>query len=142
MRSLITSLALIIAAAASPQAAAQTAILPGQWIIEAEHARTGCRMSGNAIVTPEEGGETYRAALSLHQACPDGRAWDATQSCRISHSSPYVVVECTLISATPANYRADNFLLEQSSETILEGTLQSNLLWAARWTRPASALVS
>ena len=123
-------------------AAAQTASLTGHWNVEAEHAYSGCRISGSAIVTASEHGNDYRADIVLHQACPDGRQWDATQSCLLTSTDAFIVVECTLISATPANYRPDNFALEQRSATTLEGTLQSNLRWSTRWTRPAGALVS
>ena len=132
------SLALIALTTAAPSAAAQGSTLAGRWTVEA--AYSGCSINGHALVTPGEISDTYRAALTLRQTCASGRQWDATQSCLLTTSDAHILVACTLIAATPSNYRADNFVLEQRSATLLEGTLQSHYRWTTRWVRSRDLL--
>lgn len=142
MRALVA--ALLFACAAFPaHAQPRSASLAGHWNFETEVAtERGCVIRGAAVLTPQDARGRYDVQLSAHETCRSGDQWRATERCTATQTGRAVRVDCTLLTAEPGNYAADNFTLDVRGADLMVGVLLSTWNARAEWRRAAPALVS
>jgi hypothetical protein len=131
---------LLLAPAAQAQRAPPSIV--GAWTFETDaRIRSGCVISGTALIAGTRTQNRFSVQLLANERCPNGSRWRAAQNCAATQNVHVVRIECRIVEARPANYRADNFDLTIRSAGLMEGLLVSNLAWRVRWRRD-EALIS
>jgi len=119
--------------------------LAGSWVFEtAPHHETRCTITGTAEARVSASLSGLEIKLHAAEICPDGRSWRAEETCTGALSEGRLLVLCRLLPGGPSNYNPDNFVLDAITPQEMSGVLYDVGIWrdAARWRRPAPALVS
>ncbi|MGE3250914.1 MAG: hypothetical protein AB7L26_11825 [Hyphomonadaceae bacterium] len=133
---------LLLASPAHAQRGAS--LVTGHWTFEtqAESSR-GCVVRGNAVLQPQANVRgRFDVMLETQETCRNGDTWRSTQRCLATESGRNVRIACTILSAQPSNYAADNFNLEIRGADLMTGSLLSTWNAPATWRRAAPAYVS
>jgi hypothetical protein len=142
LRTLLCAALLAAPAAAQPVAASA---LVGRWaLVTAPHPNDRCVISGEARGARTTRADTLRFELTVKSECPDWGVWHVRETCTGVVTGAHVAVACTLISAEPDNYVADNFTLDIASPDRMNGRLYDHRWWdePCVWRRQRGPLVS
>jgi len=136
--------ALLLALACAASAGAEPAdTLAGRWTFETSIATArNCIIAGEALLTPAATRGEYRVEMRAVETCATGHVWRSVQACTATTRGRTINVDCTLVSAEPSNYAADDFVLELRAPGLMEGSLVSTWDAPARWRRDGADLIS